>query len=74
MDVDRLSSAVGELFLANEMAPAGTYKQIGRNNQIEMSEPGYLPAGREGQVPCYVCVRVGRRNPDMRPILTLVES
>jgi hypothetical protein len=74
MEYEALSNALGELFLAGEYGPAGVYRQIGRRNEIELSEPGFLPSGPDGQVPCYVYTRAGRRSGDRKPPLRLVEA
>lgn len=50
---------IGELFLAGEHVPPGTYKQIGCGRELRFDEDGLLPTGSDGQVSCYVCIRSG---------------
>ena len=43
----------GELFLAGERVPAGTYRLLGTNLTICLEEEDYLPASLDGRVACY---------------------
>lgn len=43
----------GELFLAGERVPAGTYRQIGGNREVLLATEDWLPASLDGRVACY---------------------
>jgi hypothetical protein len=42
-----------QLYLPNEQAPPGVYKEVGGRRRVCLEFRGYLPAGRNGKVSCY---------------------
>jgi hypothetical protein len=42
-----------EIFLAGELAPAGTYQQIGTCRKVQLQHEDFLPTSLDGRVACY---------------------
>lgn len=42
------------LYLAGEVVPPGTYRQVGTKRKIELDRDDRLPGSLDGRVACYV--------------------
>jgi hypothetical protein len=48
--------AVGEIHIAGERVPAGTYKRVDTGRTVRLIHEDSLPASLDGRVACYVRV------------------
>jgi hypothetical protein len=51
-----LEAFSGELFIAGERVPKGTYRQVGGGREVRLDNEDFLPASLDGRVACYVRV------------------
>ena len=49
--------AFEKLYLAGELVPSGTYKQVGSSREIRVEEEDILPASLDGRVAYYMRVQ-----------------
>ena len=52
-----IDPVMGELYLAGEIVPAGSYQLVGTDIKILLEEDGRLPASLDGRVACYELVQ-----------------
>lgn len=47
---------IGEIYVAGETVPAGTYRRLDTGRTLMLAGPDALPASLDGRVACYVRV------------------